>query len=105
MQKESLEIAVDIIIDALDKSDINIMDKVELMRNLKTLLENYIYKFYIIIIISTKIHMLKRLSYFMIKKIRHKDKNSFINIIFIEISQKIQRALIHYLIYVPIIQY
>lgn len=41
MQKESLEIAVDIIIDALDKSDINIMDKVELMRNLKTLLENY----------------------------------------------------------------
>lgn len=43
MKKESLEIAIDLIIDAIDKSDIDITDKVELMRNLSELLkpENY----------------------------------------------------------------
>lgn len=43
MKKESLEVAVDSIIDAIDKADINITDKVELMRNLSELLkpENY----------------------------------------------------------------
>ena len=43
MKKESLELALDLIIDALDKSTINIVDKVEIMRNLSCLLsyENY----------------------------------------------------------------
>lgn len=43
MKKESLELALDLIIDALDKSSINIVDKVEIMRNLSCLLsyENY----------------------------------------------------------------
>lgn len=43
MKQESLETAIDLIIDTIDKSDIDITDKVELMRNLKEFLtpENY----------------------------------------------------------------
>lgn len=43
MEKESLEIASDLIIEVIDRSNINIVDKVELMRNLKELLleQNY----------------------------------------------------------------
>ena len=43
MQKESLEIASEIIFKAIDESNINIVDKVELLRNLRNLLdsENY----------------------------------------------------------------
>lgn len=43
MQKESLEIASELIFKVIDESDINLFDKVELLRNLRTLLsvENY----------------------------------------------------------------
>ena len=38
MKKESLEEALDLIIDSIDKSNIDIVDKVELMINLKEFL-------------------------------------------------------------------
>ena len=43
MKQESLEIAINLIIDAIDDSDIELADKVELMHNLSELLkpENY----------------------------------------------------------------
>lgn len=43
MEKESLIKASNVILEALDKSDINTIDKLELMKNLLTLLneENY----------------------------------------------------------------
>ena len=44
MEKESLIIASNLIIDVIDKSNINIVDKVELMRNLSELLKEENYK-------------------------------------------------------------
>lgn len=41
MNNESLDKALDLVFNAIDKSDINSIDKVELLRNLKTFLENY----------------------------------------------------------------
>ena len=43
MKKESLEVALDEIFKALDKADIDLIDKLELLTNLRTLLqyENY----------------------------------------------------------------
>lgn len=41
MQKESIEEAVNIIIDALYNSNINVVDKTELMMNINHFLENY----------------------------------------------------------------
>ena len=44
MEKESLIIASNLIIDVIDRSNINIVDKVELMRNLSELLKEENYK-------------------------------------------------------------
>lgn len=44
MKKESLEEALDVIIDSIDKSDIDIVDKVELMINLKEFLNKISYE-------------------------------------------------------------
>ena len=41
MKQESLDTALDVIFEALDKSNICLVDKLELMKNLKELLENY----------------------------------------------------------------
>lgn len=41
MEKQSLEEAINIIIDALEESNINEMDKIELMMSLNKLLANY----------------------------------------------------------------
>jgi hypothetical protein len=44
MEKESLIIASNLIIDVIDRSNINVVDKVELMRNLSELLKEENYK-------------------------------------------------------------
>ena len=40
MKQESLDKALDLILDTISKSDIDVVDKCELMLNLKILLEN-----------------------------------------------------------------
>ena len=41
MQKESIEEALNICIDGIHNSNINIVDKMELLMNIKHFLENY----------------------------------------------------------------
>lgn len=41
MQKESIEEAIEICINNIHNSNINIVDKMELLINIKTFLENY----------------------------------------------------------------
>lgn len=39
MDHESLEIAIDLIFKSLDKSDINVFDKIELLKNIQNFLK------------------------------------------------------------------
>ena len=43
MQKESLELAINTIIESIEKLDINMYDKVELMINLRNFLDERLY--------------------------------------------------------------
>ena len=43
MQKESLELAINTIIESIEKLDINIYDKLELMLNIRNFLDERLY--------------------------------------------------------------